>query len=118
MTPDDGTLLVVEDEPFLRKAVVASLRFLGFEVTDEQDGARDLLQERRDVGRISLDPVQQVGWGQDGEALSLELGRNGVPARSVGPCSVDEYRRGRRCLRAHAVRPLRLRPACKKARFR
>ena len=39
MTSDDGTLLVVEDEPFLRKAVVASLRFLGFEVTDEQDGA-------------------------------------------------------------------------------
>src|SRR6202034_3863626 len=39
MTSDDGTLLVVEDEPFLKKAVVASLRFLGFEVTDEQDGA-------------------------------------------------------------------------------
>ena len=26
MTPDDGDLLVVEDEPFLRKAVAASLR--------------------------------------------------------------------------------------------
>jgi hypothetical protein len=29
MTPDDQTLLVVEDEPFLRKAVAQSLRFLG-----------------------------------------------------------------------------------------
>src|SRR5271170_954234 len=31
--PDDGNLLVVDDEPFLREAVAASLRFLGFEVT-------------------------------------------------------------------------------------
>jgi two-component system, OmpR family, response regulator len=38
MTPDDGTLLVVEDEPFLRKAVVASLRFLGFGVTAAENG--------------------------------------------------------------------------------
>jgi two-component system, OmpR family, response regulator len=49
VTPDDGTLLVVEDEPFLRKAVVASLRFLGFEVTAEQDGtdALRLARNRR-----------------------------------------------------------------------
>jgi two-component system, OmpR family, response regulator len=38
MTPDDGNLLVVEDEPFLRKAVVASLRFLGFQVTPAENG--------------------------------------------------------------------------------
>jgi len=36
MTPDDQTLLVVEDEPFLRKAVAQSLRFPGFQVTAEQ----------------------------------------------------------------------------------
>ena len=38
MPPDDGTLLVVDDEPFLREAVAASLRFLGFEVTAAQNG--------------------------------------------------------------------------------
>jgi two-component system, OmpR family, response regulator len=38
MTPDEATLLVVEDEPFLRKAVVASLRFLGFRVTAADNG--------------------------------------------------------------------------------
>jgi len=38
MTPEDGTLLVVEDEPFLRKAVAASLRFLGFQVTAAENG--------------------------------------------------------------------------------
>jgi two-component system OmpR family response regulator len=33
VAPDDGNLLVVDDELFLREAVAASLRFLGFEVT-------------------------------------------------------------------------------------
>ena len=35
---DSGELLVVDDEPFLRDAVAASLRFLGFEVTTAQTG--------------------------------------------------------------------------------
>ena len=56
MTPDDGTLLVVEDEPFLRKAVVASLRFLGFEVTAEQDGT-DALRLARQVVQAQLDQL-------------------------------------------------------------
>ena len=33
-----GSLLVVDDEPFLRDAVAASLRFLGFEVTTAETG--------------------------------------------------------------------------------
>jgi two-component system, OmpR family, response regulator len=33
LPPDSGELLVVDDEPFLRDAVAASLRFLGFAVT-------------------------------------------------------------------------------------
>ena len=40
--PDHGGLLVVDDEPFLRDAVAASLRFLGFEVTTAQTGAEAL----------------------------------------------------------------------------
>lgn len=37
--PDDkGNLLVVDDEPFLRDAVAASLRFLGYEVATADNG--------------------------------------------------------------------------------
>ncbi|HLI01239.1 MAG TPA: response regulator transcription factor [Acidimicrobiales bacterium] len=36
--PDRGQLLVVDDEPFLRDAVAASLRFLGYEVATAATG--------------------------------------------------------------------------------
>jgi len=39
LPPGQGELLVVDDEPFLREAVAASLRFLGFEVTTAENGA-------------------------------------------------------------------------------
>src|SRR6266567_886669 len=45
--PDHGGLLVVDDEPFLRDAVAASLRFLCFEVTTADTGA-DALRLARD----------------------------------------------------------------------
>jgi two-component system OmpR family response regulator len=44
---DQGELLVVDDEPFLRDAVAASLRFLGFEVATAETGA-DALRLARD----------------------------------------------------------------------
>jgi two-component system, OmpR family, response regulator len=44
---DRGGLLVVDDEPFLRDAVAASLRFLGFDVTTA-DTAADALRLARD----------------------------------------------------------------------
>ena len=40
--PDHGELLVVDDEPFLRDAVAASLRFLGFGVTTADSGSSAL----------------------------------------------------------------------------
>ncbi len=45
---DQGELLVVDDEPFLRDAVAASLRFLGFEVsvTDTGGDTLRLVRER------------------------------------------------------------------------
>jgi len=56
MTPDDGNLLVVEDEPFLRKAVAASLRFLGFQVTAAEDGTDGLrLARSRPLDLLILD---------------------------------------------------------------
>ena len=39
---DHGELLVVDDEPFLRDAVAASLRFLGFDVSTAETGAEAL----------------------------------------------------------------------------
>ena len=42
MTADEADLLVVDDEPFLRDAVAASLRFLGFSVTVAAGGRQAL----------------------------------------------------------------------------
>ena len=39
---DHGELLVADDEPFLRDAVAASLRFLGFDVITAETGAEAL----------------------------------------------------------------------------
>jgi two-component system, OmpR family, response regulator len=43
---DHGELLVVDDEPFLRDAVAASLRFLGFDVRTAETGAEALRMAR------------------------------------------------------------------------
>src|ERR1022692_1224337 len=51
-----GGLLVVDDEPFLRDAVAASLRFLGFEVTTAETGAGALrLARDRPFDLVVLD---------------------------------------------------------------
>jgi two-component system, OmpR family, response regulator len=49
LSPGQGELLVVDDEPFLRDAVAASLRFLGFDVTtaDTGTGALRLARTQR-----------------------------------------------------------------------
>jgi two-component system, OmpR family, response regulator len=46
MTHDGGNLLVVDDELFLREAVAASLRFLGFDVTATETGTDALCLAR------------------------------------------------------------------------
>lgn len=56
MTSDDGNLLVVDDELFLREAVATSLRFLGFEVTAVENGAEALhLARNRPFDLLILD---------------------------------------------------------------
>ncbi len=56
LPPDHGGLLVVDDEPFLRDAVAASLRFLGFEVTTAQTGTEALrLARDRPFDLVVLD---------------------------------------------------------------
>jgi two-component system, OmpR family, response regulator len=53
---DQGELLVVDDEPFLRDAVAASLRFLGFEVTTAETGSTALrLARDRPFDLVVLD---------------------------------------------------------------
>src|SRR5450631_1375978 len=60
-------------------------------MTDQDDRTgRPLLEERRDVLGISRHSVEEIRRRKDSEALALELGRNGVPARSICPCSVDQ----------------------------
>ena len=79
MTPDDGTLLVVEDEPFLRKAVAASLRFLGFQVTAAENGTDALrLARNRSFDLLILDVMLP---GLDGFEIARRLrsGGNQVP---------------------------------------
>ena len=53
---DDGNRLVVDDEVFLREAVAASLRFLGFEVTAAENGSDALrLARNRAFDLLILD---------------------------------------------------------------
>jgi two-component system OmpR family response regulator len=53
---DRGQLLVVDDEPFLRDAVAASLRFLGFDVIIAETGAGALrLARERPFDLVVLD---------------------------------------------------------------
>src|SRR5215475_14969144 len=54
--PDQGELLVVDDEPFLRDAVAASLRFLGFGVSTAENGGDALrLARERPFDLVVLD---------------------------------------------------------------
>jgi two-component system, OmpR family, response regulator len=75
MTPDDGDLLVVEDEPFLRKAVAASLRFLGFRVTGAENGTDALrLARSRPFDLLILDVMLP---GIDGFEIARRLRGDG-----------------------------------------
>jgi two-component system, OmpR family, response regulator len=66
LPPDHGGLLVVDDEPFLRDAVAASLRFLGFEVTTGQSAADALrLARDRPFDLVVLDVMLPDGDGFD-----------------------------------------------------
>ncbi len=73
--PGHGGLLVVDDEPFLRDAVAASLRFLGFEVTTAQTGAEALrLARDRPFDLVVLDVMLP---DTDGFEVITRLRRDG-----------------------------------------
>src|SRR5215510_1560303 len=74
--PAQGELLVVDDEPFLRDAVAASLRFLGFEVTTAQTGASALrLARNRPFDLVVLDVMLP---DTDGFEIVRRLREDGV----------------------------------------
>jgi two-component system OmpR family response regulator len=75
MTRDDGNLLVVDDEAFLREAVAASLRFLGFEVTAAETGP-DALRLARDRA-FDLLILDVMLPGIDGFEIVRRLRRDG-----------------------------------------
>jgi two-component system OmpR family response regulator len=79
MTPDELRLLVVEDEPFLRKAVVASLRFLGFQVTAAENGTDALRAARKHPLDLLIVDVMLPGIDGFETVRRLRADRNQVP---------------------------------------
>ena len=74
--PSPGRLLVVDDEPFLRNAVAASLRFLGFEVTTGETGSQALsLIRERPFDLVVLDVMLP---DTDGFEVVRRLRRDGL----------------------------------------
>jgi two-component system, OmpR family, response regulator len=72
---DRGGLLVVDDEPFLRDAVAASLRFLGYEVTTADSGAG--AQRLALDGRFDLVVLDVMLPDVDGFEVVRRLRRDG-----------------------------------------
>jgi two-component system OmpR family response regulator len=72
---DHGDLLVVDDEPFLRDAVAASLRFLGFEVTTSETGSEALTLLRKQ--RFDLAVLDVMLPDLDGFEIVRRLRRDG-----------------------------------------
>ena len=75
LPPDQGELLVVDDEPFLREAVAASLRFLGFTVTTADTGTAALRMARD--GRFDLIVLDVMLPDTDGFEVVRRLRRDG-----------------------------------------
>jgi two-component system, OmpR family, response regulator len=72
---NEGKVLVVDDEPFLRDAVAASLRFLGFEVSTADNG-RETLRLARDQ-RFDLVILDVILPDTDGFDVVRRLRRDG-----------------------------------------
>lgn len=69
-----GRLLVVDDEPRLRRAVAADLRGEGYEVAAAQSGAEALSAIARQLPDLIVSDIRMPGM--DGYALARQLRRN------------------------------------------
>jgi PleD family two-component response regulator len=85
VTADDGNLLVVDDELFLRGAVAASLRFLGFDVAVAENGTDALRLVRNNPFDLLILDVMLPDI--DGFEIVRRLRREGnrVPAGPPSP---------------------------------
>jgi DNA-binding response OmpR family regulator len=80
MTSDPRRVLVVEDDPAIRRGVVAALTFAGYDVLEAADGPRGLaLAETAEVDLVLLDVVLP---GTDGLEI-LRRVRESRPTRPV-----------------------------------
>jgi DNA-binding response OmpR family regulator len=80
MTSDPRRVLVVEDDPAIRRGVVAALAFAGYDVLEAADGPRGLvLAETAEVDLVLLDVVLP---GTDGLEI-LRRVRESRPTRPV-----------------------------------
>jgi two-component system OmpR family response regulator len=75
VTEDQGKLLVVDDEPFLRDAVASSLRFLGFEVSTADNGRETLRLARN--SRFDLAVLDVMLPDTDGFEVVRRLRQDG-----------------------------------------
>jgi two-component system, OmpR family, response regulator len=75
VTEDQGKLLVVDDEPFLRDTVASSLRFLGFEVSTADNGRETLRLARN--SRFDLAVLDVMLPDTDGFEVVRRLRQDG-----------------------------------------
>ncbi len=82
MTRGRGTVLVVDDEPLVRKATSAALRHLGYDVLGACDGDEGVAMFRENRGAIRLVVLDMVMPRMDGQE-TLRLLRDIDPAVKV-----------------------------------
>ena len=73
MSPAPPTVLVVDDEPLVRRLAYRILNAEGFRVLEASDGAEALEVLSRSIGRIDLVIVDAVMPNVDGAALSRTI---------------------------------------------
>ena len=127
LPPDHGGLLVVDDEQFLRDAVAASLRFLGFEVTTAETAA-EALRLARDrpfdlvvldvmllwLARLDQHPARQSD-PVDLSALAADCVRAEPDRRPAANLAGPDHPRARRRRRPGNAVPGRGQPAGQRA---
>jgi CheY-like chemotaxis protein len=70
-----GTVLVVDDEPFIREVVCAMLADLGFDVLQAEDGEQAIERYRAHPGRIAVVLLDMTMPKMDGKHCLAELKR-------------------------------------------
>jgi signal transduction histidine kinase/CheY-like chemotaxis protein len=89
------TILVVEDEPQVRRLAVGGLRQLGYQVLEAGDGERALEVARAHRGSIDLLLTDVVMPGMDGPKLAEELRRDRPSIAVMFASGYDDSRIGK-----------------------